>query len=230
MKVLVSNFPKDIFWNLSEVYEGLDVDSSLQLKESDILSLSDVKSPEELKSKIENIKTKLIELKKQISEKRDTILKEHKKDIKELVSRKKEQKEKQVETLEFMKSCWFDLIDKSITDKIVTELQWNRLHIPWLNLNVQNIDLENWHFWESKNILNENTWININAKRNLVKFVNKILSWNSWEPLGVEAIASGTSKVKPTALRAKLEDNWLVSSLGWNYSRISENLRKKQKS
>ncbi len=128
-----------------------------------------------------------------------------------------------------MKSCWFDLIDKSITDKIVTELQWNRLHIPWLNLNVQNIDLENWHFWESKNILNENTWININAKRNLVKFVNKILSWNSWEPLGVEAIASGTSKVKPTALRAKLEDNWLVSSLGWNYSRISENLRKKTK-
>jgi len=229
LKTSISNFPKDTLWNLNEVYENLEIDSSIQLQESDISSLADINSANELKSKVENIKNKLVELKKQLFEKRDTILKEYKNDVKELASRKKETKEKELEVLKFFNKSGYDLLPKNISNKLINELKSNIFRIPWLDLSVKNIDIKNWHFWESSAFIDKNSWINIEAKRNIVKFINKTISWNIKEPLGVDAIANWTAIANPTFLKTKCKEAWIIWNLGWNYNKIVENLKKEQK-
>lgn len=188
-----SNFSREIFNDLWDVYKDMGINSDIQINESDITSLKDVKTPNELKTKIETIKDKLLKIKTQVWETQAWILKDYKQELKELVKRKEEAKEKQLEVLEFMKNSWFDLIPKDISNRIIKELQSNTLTIPWLELNRNNIDLKNWHFGESWAFVNKEGWINIESKRNLVKFVNKIISWDINEPSSVEAIVNGTS-------------------------------------
>lgn len=225
LKSSVANFPNDIFSNINEAYKSMQIDSKDQINQADILSLANANSPTELKTRINNIKEKFVNIQKQVLKVQAWILKEHKNNIKKLVTRKEEAKEKQVEVLKFMKNSWFDLIPKSISNKIIGELQSNMLMIPWLNLSVQNIDLENWHFGESWAFIDKNEWLNIQSKTNLVKFVNKLISWNIDEPLSVIAIANWTSKVNPAILKSKFKEAWLVNWLGWKYSRIVENLK-----
>ncbi|WP_321469593.1 hypothetical protein [Halarcobacter sp.] len=76
----------------------------MQLKESDFLSLKDVKNTDELRVKIENIKTKFEKIKLQILKAKKEVEQEYKLDFKEIVKRKEEAKEKQVEVLKFMKA------------------------------------------------------------------------------------------------------------------------------
>jgi len=51
-------------------------------------------------------------------------------EVKELLSRNSEAKEKQLEVLNFMRSSGFDLIPKEISDKLIREVQGETLHIP----------------------------------------------------------------------------------------------------
>lgn len=227
LKSSVLNFPRDIFWDLNEVYENMDIKSEYRINESDINSFKDINSPDELKNKIENIKTKLSKIQTQIKEIQLWVLKEHKLWIKELVQRNKEEQEKQKEVLKFMKASWFDLIPKSITNKIVNELQSNMFIIPWLNLNINNIDLKNWHFGERWAFTSNEKWLSIESKVNMVKFVNKLISWDINEPLSVESISNWVWVANPSFLKSKFKEVWLVDGLGWKYSRIVENLRSK---
>lgn len=225
LKNPLSSFPSSTFTNLEKVYKDIWIDSNMQLKESDFLSLKDVKNTNELRVKIENIKTKFEKIKLQILEAKKEVEQEYKLDFKELVKRKEETKEKQVEVLKFMKASWFDLIPKSITDKLITNLQNNSFQIQGLELNVQNIDLKNWHFWEWIHLTNE-IWFNSLAKTNLVKFMNKLISWNIDEPLSVKAIANWMSVSNSSDLKNQFREAWIVDWLGWKYSRMVENLKK----
>lgn len=155
------------------------------------------------------------------------IFKDYKIEIKELLKRKSEEKEKQLEVLKFMKKCGFDLIPKKITDRIVRDLKANMLTIPWLNLSVKNINLENWNFWESSAFIDKNAWLNIESRTNLIKFVNKLITWNIGEPLPVESIANGVSVVNQNFLKNEFLKADVNSNLWWSYSKIIENLKNK---
>jgi hypothetical protein len=68
LKSAVANFPRDIFDDLSAIYENMDIASSMQITEFDLLSLEDVSSPDDLRLKIENIKKKFFNLKSHLVE------------------------------------------------------------------------------------------------------------------------------------------------------------------
>ena len=68
------------------------------------MSLKDVKTADELRVKIENIKTKFEKIKLQILKAKKEVEQEYKLDFKELVKRNEKAKEKQVEVLKFMKA------------------------------------------------------------------------------------------------------------------------------
>lgn len=125
-----------------------------------------------------------------------------------------------------MKNSWFDLIPKSISNKVITELQSNQFTIPWLPLNVQNIDLKNGNFGEGLVFIDKNEWLNIQAKKNLIKFINKMISWDINEPLSVKAIANETSRANPMFLQNEFLKANIKNNLGWNYTKIKENLKK----
>lgn len=124
-----------------------------------------------------------------------------------------------------MKNSWFDLIPKTITDKIITNLQNNSFQIKGLDLNVQNIDLKNWHFWEWLNFDNE-IWFNTMAKRNLIKFMNKLISWDINWPLSVKAISNWSIVTNSAYMKNKFKKSWIMDWLGWKYGRIVKNLKK----
>ena len=56
LKNSVLSFPNDIFWDLNEVYKNMNIKSEYRIIESDINSFNDINSPDELRTKIENIK------------------------------------------------------------------------------------------------------------------------------------------------------------------------------
>lgn len=226
INIAISNFPQDIFSNLGELYEDMEIPSDIQLKSSDIENLKNIKSPNELKDKIENIKTKFQKIALEIQEQQTQILKEHKAEIQILLERKSEAKEKQLEVLKFFKASWFDLIPKDISNKLIAELQSNTLIIHWLELNVANIDLKNWHFGESGAFIDQDGWINTMAKMNIVKFMNKMISWNIWEPLDVTTIANGVWVVNPAKLKNDFIEAWIMGGVGWKYNTIVENLKR----
>ena len=227
LKNTISNFSRDIFSNLDDVYKNMWIESNIQIKETDITSFNDINSPNDLRMKLENIKEKTIKIKSQIWEVQAWIFKDYKTEIKELLKRKSEEKEKQLEILEFMKKCWFDLIPKEITDRIIKNLKSNILTIPGLNLSVKNINLENWNFWESSAFIDKNAWLNIESKTNLIKFVNKLITWNIGEPLPVESIANWISVVNQNFLKNEFLKADVNSNLGWSYGKIIENLKNK---
>ena len=60
----------------------------------------------------------------------------------------------------------------------------------------------------------------------MVKFMNKMISWNVNEPLNVSAIVNGTIVAQPWKLRDEFNKAWIIGNLGWNYNQIKNNLRK----
>jgi hypothetical protein len=94
-------------------------------------------------------------------------------------------------------------------------------------LSIRNIDLKNGHFGESSAFIDKEAWLNIESKRNLVKFVNKMISWNIQEPLNVESIVNGMAVIDPLELKHKIFKAGISNNLGWQYTKILENLRTK---
>lgn len=220
----ISNFSKNIFTELDEVYEKTGIKSDIQIKESDISSFADVKSENDLKRKIDNFKNKIEKIKAQLVETQNEITNKYQTQIKESLTLKSKEKEKQVEVLNFMRDSGFDLIPKEITDKFIQQLQANTLNIPWLDLDTKNINLKNGNFWES--VIYKDDCLNIHSKTNMLKFMNKMISWDTNQPLKVESIANGTENVNPSSLQNKFLENWIVDNLGWKEWKISENLSK----
>ena len=220
----ISNFSKNIFTELDEVYEKTGIKSDIQIKESDISSFADIKSENDLKQKIDNFKNKIEKIKAQLVETQNEITDKYQTQIKESLTLKSKEKEKQVEVLNFMRDSGFDLIPKEISDKFIQQLQANTLNVPWLDLDVKNINLKNGNFWES--VIYKDDCLNIHAKTNMLKFMNKMISWDINEPLKVESIANGSEKVNPSSLQNKFLENWIVDNLGWKEWKISENLSK----
>jgi hypothetical protein len=123
-----------------------------------------------------------------------------------------------------MKSSWFDLIPQELSNKFIKGIGNNTLVIPWLNLSPQNIDLKNWHFGESEVLFSEE-WFSMNAKRNLLMFMNKMISWDINEPLSVESIANWTMVADRGYLKNKFVEAGLVDNLWWKYYKITDNLK-----
>jgi hypothetical protein len=123
-----------------------------------------------------------------------------------------------------MRSSGFDLIPKEISDKLIREVQGETLNIPWLDLNVKNIDLKNWNFWEDS--IHKWEWLNIHSKTNMVKFMNKLISWDVNSPLAVESIANWKSTVDSSSMQSKFLEAGVVDSLWWREWKITENLTK----
>lgn len=220
----ISNFSKNIFTELDEVYEKTGIKSDIQIKEQDISSFADIKSENDLKQKIDNFKNKIEKIKAQLVETQNEITNKYQTQIKESLTLKSKEKEKQVEVLNFMRDSGFDLIPKEISDKFVQQLQTNTLNIPWLDLDTKNINLKNGNFGES--VLYKDDGLNIHSKTNMLKFMNKMISWDTNQPLKVESIANGTENVNPSSLQNKFLENWIVDNLGWKEWKISENLSK----
>ena len=220
----ISNFSKNIFTELDEVYEKTGIKSDIQIKESDISSFTDIKSENDLKQKIDNFKNKIEKIKAQLVETQNEITNKYQTQIKESLTLKSKEKEKQVEVLNFMRDSGFDLIPKEISDKFIQQLQSNTLNIPWLDLDTKNINLKNGNFWES--VLYKDDGLNIHSKTNMLKFMNKMISWDTNQPLNVESIANGAENVNPNFLQNKFLEAWIVDNLGWKEWKISENLSK----
>ena len=223
---VVNNFSTDVFSSLDDVYEWLDIEWNKQLKEADIKSFSTIKNPKDLQLMIENIKAKFLHLKTNIVEKQNWVLTDYKRELKALLQRDSETKEKQLKVLEFFKASGFDLIPKEISTRIMSELKSGILIIPWLPLSAKNIDLKNGNFWESSVFSNKEDGLNIEWKRNIVKFVNKIISWNIDEPVAVESIVSWLFRVDPLMLKSDILNSGVANKMGWKYTRVMENLKK----
>lgn len=220
----VSNFSKNLFWDLDEVYKKTSIESDIQIKESDINSFTDIKSENDLKSKFENLKDKFWKIKEKIEDFKTSIMNKYKWEIKNVLALKSEKQEKQVKVLGFMQDSGFDLMPKEISDKFIWQMQWNTLNVPWLDLDVKNINLKNGNFWES--VLYKDDCLNIHAKTNMLKFMNKMISWDINQPLNVESIANGSETINPSSLQNKFLEAWIVDNLGWKEWKISENLSK----
>ncbi len=152
------------------------------------------------------------------------IVDKYEEDTKRLLTMKSEEKKKQIEVLSFMQNSGFDLIPKEITDSILREVQGGTLAIPWLDMNVKNIDLKNGKFGE--NAIYRWAWLNDESKANMVKFVNKMISWNTNEPLRVDSIASWTFAADSSLLQSKFLEAGIVDAVGWNKERMVANLEK----
>lgn len=220
----VAGFSKGLFDELDDMYKKMNIKSDIQIKEADISSFANINSADELRLKITNVKDKLEKIKAHIQKAQTLVLNKYQTEVKDLLSRNAEAKERQLEVLNFMRSSGFDLIPKEISDKLIREMQGETLHIPWLYMNAKNIDLKNGNFGESSSHKDE--WLNIHSKTNMVKFMNKLLGGDINKPLSVESIANWNSNVDPSSMQSKFIEAWVVDSVGWRYGKITENLSK----
>jgi len=225
---ILNRFSWELFQDMKEIYENIDIDSNIHITQQDMMSLANSKTPQEFKLKLHSIGEKFQKLAQVLEARKKAIKQEHETAFKGIVSRDSKSKEKELDVLNFLNISGFDQLPKYISDMLIKELKGNVLSIPWLNLNVQNIDLANWNFWESF-FQNNEKWINIWAKRNIVMFMNKLIFWDINEPLSVEAIANWTMVANPNLIRSKFIESNLVSNLGWNFNQMRENLKKQQK-
>lgn len=227
LQSVLETFWADMFMWLEDMYSDMDIPSEMQIHQNDLLDFNNIDSKNDLQSKIENTKLKIQEVNNYVANEQGELLDKYNWDIKELLQREPESKERQLEVLKFMKNSWFDMIPQELTDKLVRELQSNSLMISWMNLNPQNIDLKNWTFWESQ-LFRENGF-NIEAKRNLLMFMNKMISWDINEPLTVNAIANWTKVVNPMELRHEFTKANIIWGTGWKYTQIIQNLKSNNK-
>lgn len=126
----VAGFSKGLFDELDDMYKKMNIKDDIQIKESDITSFANINSVDELRLKITNVKDKLEKIKAHIQEVQTLVLNKYQTEVKDLLSRNAEAKERQLEVLNFMRSSGFDLIPKEISDKLVREMQGETLHIP----------------------------------------------------------------------------------------------------
>jgi tetrahydromethanopterin S-methyltransferase subunit B len=112
------------------MYEKMGIKSDIQIKESDITSLINASSENDLRLKITNIEEKFEKVQAHIEDIKAKIEAKHQTDVKELLSLKSKEQEKQIEVLKFMKDSGFDLIPKEISDKFIRDIQANTLQIP----------------------------------------------------------------------------------------------------
>ena len=220
----VSGFSKGLFDELDDVYKNMNIKPDIQIKESDIASFENINSADELRLKITNVKDKLEKIKTHIQEVQTWILDKSQTEVKELLSKNSEAKEKQLEVLNFMRSSGFDLIPKEISDKLIREVQGETLNIPWLDLNIKNIDLKMGNFGEDT--IHKWEWLNIHSKTNMVKFMNKLISWDINNPLAVESIANWKTTVDSSSMQNQFLEAGVVDSLWWREWKITENLTK----
>lgn len=224
MQWVISNISKGIFSEANDMYEQMGIKSDIQVKEADFSALVNTSSENDLRQKVENIKEKFEHIKVQILETQAQTIKKYQIETKELLSRKSDEKKKQLEVLNFMKWSGFDLIPKELSDSIIAEIQGESLKIPGLNMNIKNIDLKNGNFGEDS--IHKWEWLNMGSKTNMVKFMNKLISWDVNKPLSVDAITSWSMLADPSELNGKFLEAGVVDSLGWNKYRMMENLKK----
>lgn len=128
------------------MYEKLGIKSDIQVKEADFVELVNASSESDVRQKVERIKEKFEYIKVQIQEAQAQTIKKYQIETKELLSRKSDEKKKQLEVLNFMKGSGFDLIPKELSDGIIADIQAESLKIPGLDMNIKNIDLKNGNF------------------------------------------------------------------------------------
>lgn len=126
----VAGFSKGLFDELDDMYKKMNIKDDIQIKESDVSSFANINSADELRLKITNVKDKLEKIKAHIQEVQTLVLNKYQTEVKDLLSRNTEAKERQLEVLNFMRSSGFDLIPKEISDKLIREMQGETLHIP----------------------------------------------------------------------------------------------------
>jgi hypothetical protein len=133
-----------------------------------------------------------------------------------------EKDEKVRKILEFVWQIWLDLIQpQSRLDQIFRELKDNSLKISGLNLDPQKIDLANGRFGESDMEQSTDKW-----KINLIKFFNKMISWDTNQPHDVQQFVSVWGKtINPTEFKQTLEDAWVINDM-WEaqITKIRQNL------
>jgi hypothetical protein len=170
---------------LLDMYEYVDIPEDIKVTQNDLLDLNNI---ENLNVWFEKIEQKLEKTNKYISKLQTWILSQYETDIKKILTRNKERKEKELQTLKFISSIWFDNIPKTYTDKIINLLNKNdafRWSIDlWAGKNLSSwIDLSEWIFWNA-------SWEN--PKEIFTRFFNKMLSWNPEEPVNLDAIITGS--------------------------------------
>ena len=209
-----------------DLYDYFYIDYWDQINFNDFEDFKNAKTWDE-KKKIfkEKLEPKLKRIKQKIIETRAWVLSIYKEDIKYLLIRQKERKEKELEVLDFLNKTGFDLIPKDLTDKLIREIQSNVLHIEWLNIDPEKLDLKNWLFWESSTEANWTKW-----KENLIDFFNKLIFWeinpiNS--PLQKEIFTSVMwASINPTDLKSIFKEKWIKWEMSWNINKMRENLKK----
>ena len=130
-----------------------------------------------------------------------------------------------IEVLQFFSKCGFDLIPQYITDMILDKISKNRFTIPWIDLNIKNINLREGNFWES---WDKKIWFSLEAKTNLVKFVNKAIYWYIEVPLNIENYAKWNSKIDIEKLLNFCFEQWILLDKQkdiWDHHKIIKNLK-----
>lgn len=136
-----------------------------------------------------------------------------------------EKQEKQKKTLKFLGSIGFDLIPQSYTNMLLNDLKSNIFDINWLDLYIENLDLEKWRFWESPSDFWWTKWM-----ENLIKFFEKMIYWEVSPENSIfnsYALIHGWN-IKPMTINTILEDKWIKTLSWWfNIIKMRENLSKK---
>ncbi len=129
-----------------------------------------------------------------------------------------------LEVLNFLNKCGFDLIPQYITDMILDKISKNKFVIPWLKLNPNNIDIKKGNFWEFE----EKIWLSVEAKINIVKFVNKALSWYIDVPLDINNYARWNEHIEKDKFINFCYERWLIIDKEkdlWEQHKIIKNLK-----
>ena len=132
-----------------------------------------------------------------------------------------------IEALKFFDKCGFGFIPQYITEMILDKISKKRFEIPWLELNSENIHLRNGNFWET---WEKKLWLSLEAKRNLVKFVNKAIYGYVEAPLDIEKYAKWTSRVNKEKFLHFCFEQWVILDKEkdiWDHHKIIKNLKYK---
>ena len=137
----------------------------------------------------------------------------------------KEREKIRKDMLSFIHRIWFDLIPQEITEDLFEMIRSNQIPVSDIrsDFNPENIDLANWHFWESE-------WVDQNniAKENLIRFLNKLITWDpdidvTW--IADDVVFNNQASIDPMTLKANMQEYWVYSVVLWfNKVKIQANL------
>ncbi len=184
--------------------------------ETDYISSIDDLNPSNLEDTIESLTNQLNHaLEKYRSDLSDTVA-INKEKVREADRQKRN-------VLKFVKSIWFDVIDKKHTDRLISEIKSNSLHIEGLPLDPSRLDIASGTFGESPSEGGATKW-----KENMIKFFNKMISGNLHEPISVDAHISVWWKFEDRTKihHALRQSNVMTSSGSFNYDTARMNLKK----